>query len=203
MKKPMPDHANDIPALVASRLCHDLISPIGAIGNGLELLSLAGLPEGPEFALLRDSVESANARVRFFRIAFGRADGGQPIARAEILSILEGLTRSGRIALDWLAEGAAARDELKLVFLLIQCLESAMPHGGRIIVEREGGQWHLTARSERLSIEPGTWEMLVGGKMAEGVPPSLVHFLLVGECARAMGRAVKSVLGEEIIALSF
>jgi len=168
-----------IPALVASRLCHDLISPIGAIGNGLELLSLAGLPEGPEFALLRDSVESANARVRFFRIAFGRADGGQPIARAEILSILEG------------------------VFLLIQCLESAMPHGGRIIVERDGGQWHLTARGERLSIEPGTWEMLVGGKMAEGVPPSLVHFLLVGDCARAMGRAVKTVLGEEIIALSF
>ncbi len=199
----MPDPANDIPALVASRLCHDLISPIGAIANGLELLQLAGLPEGPEFELLRDSVESANARVRFFRIAFGRADGGQPIAQAEIRSILGGLTRSGRMALDWQAEGAAAREELKLVFLLIQCLETAMPHGGRIIVENEAGQWHLTARGERLSIEPETWEMLVGGAGAQGVPPSLVQFLLVGDCARAMGRAVKTVLGEEIIALSF
>ncbi len=54
----------DLAALIGSRICHDLISPIGAIGNGLELLSMAGAG-GPEVALISDSVSNANARIRF------------------------------------------------------------------------------------------------------------------------------------------
>ena len=64
----------DLTALVGSRICHDLISPLGAIGNGLELLQLSGLPQGPEWALIAESVENASARIRFFRIAYGAAD---------------------------------------------------------------------------------------------------------------------------------
>ena len=61
-------------ALVASRICHDLISPIGAIGNGVELLTMeSGGTLRPEFALISESVANANARIRLFRIAFGAA----------------------------------------------------------------------------------------------------------------------------------
>ena len=59
----------DLAALVSSRICHDLISPIGAINNGLELLNMSGLAhDGPEIQLIGDSVKSARARIRFFRI---------------------------------------------------------------------------------------------------------------------------------------
>ena len=66
------DNAN-LAALVGSRICHDLISPIGAINNGLELLGMSGDMSGPELELISDSVANANARIRFFRIAFGAA----------------------------------------------------------------------------------------------------------------------------------
>ena len=84
-----PPECPDLAALIGSRICHDLISPIGAIGNGLELLSMSGAG-GPEVALISDSVANANARIRFFRIAFGHASPEQGTSRSEILSILQG-----------------------------------------------------------------------------------------------------------------
>ncbi|HMS96693.1 MAG TPA: histidine phosphotransferase, partial [Tabrizicola sp.] len=59
----------DLAALIASRICHDLISPLGAIGNGVELLAMERA--GPELDLLSESVAHANARIRLFRISFG------------------------------------------------------------------------------------------------------------------------------------
>lgn len=53
-------------ALIGSRICHDLISPIGAINNGLELIEMSAPSLGPEMALISDSVTSASARIRFF-----------------------------------------------------------------------------------------------------------------------------------------
>ena len=63
---------DNIAALIRSRICHDLISPIGAIGNGVELLTMSASAGGsPELDLIADSVHNANARIRFFRIAYG------------------------------------------------------------------------------------------------------------------------------------
>ena len=67
----------DLAGLIASRICHDLISPVGALGNGLELLSLSVDPKGEEMALIRDCAAAAAAGLSFMRIAFGAAaDGG-------------------------------------------------------------------------------------------------------------------------------
>jgi histidine phosphotransferase ChpT len=72
----------DLAALVSSRICHDLLSLIGAINNGLELLNMSGAsPIGPEMQLICDSVKSASARIRFFRIAFGAASD-DPVVRS-------------------------------------------------------------------------------------------------------------------------
>ena len=67
----------DLAALIASRICHDLISPIGAIGNGVELLAMEPGGPRPEMALISESVANANARIRFFRICFGQASSDQ------------------------------------------------------------------------------------------------------------------------------
>ncbi|MEO1362985.1 MAG: hypothetical protein AAFU86_04320 [Pseudomonadota bacterium] len=80
------DNVN-LAALIGSRICHDLISPIGAINNGLELLNMAGASDGPEMELISESVENASARIRFFRMAYGAASD-QPVGRAEVVSIL-------------------------------------------------------------------------------------------------------------------
>lgn len=90
----------DLAALIGSRICHDLISPIGAIGNGVELLAMTGAA-GPEVALIAESVAAANARIRFFRIAFGAAPADQRIGAPEVRSILDDLSRGGRFRWGW------------------------------------------------------------------------------------------------------
>ena len=108
----------DLMSLLGSRICHDLISPLGAIGNGVELLAMSGTAAGPEMALISESVENANARIRFFRVAYGAAAEGQSLSRGEIVEILAGLGRSGRTTIQWQVEGPVPRRAAKLAFLL-------------------------------------------------------------------------------------
>ena len=86
----MPE-SPDFSALIGSRICHDLVNPIGAIGNGVELMQMDGAVRGPELTLIAESVANANARIRFFRIAFG-ASGGQRVSKSEVLAVLSDLT---------------------------------------------------------------------------------------------------------------
>jgi len=171
----------DIAALLGSRICHDLISPIGAIGNGVELLMLDGGAPGPEVALITESVGQANARIRFFRVAFGAASGDQRIGRAEVTSILAAMTGGGRVTIDWQGPPDMARREVKLVFLLILCLETAMPHGGRILIERGEGGWTVTGHTARPRVDPDLWEVLSNPAAAAEIGPAHVQFLLVPE----------------------
>ena len=88
----MTDNSGNLAALIGSRICHDLISPIGAISNGLELLELAGAAQSPELDLIGESVSNAEARIRFFRIAYGYAND-QMIGPAEVTPILNSLNK--------------------------------------------------------------------------------------------------------------
>lgn len=196
----------DLIALVGSRICHDLVSPLGAIGNGVELLAMAGAMPGPELALIAESVTNASARLRFFRIAYGAAPPGHGVARAEIRSILDDMTRGGRLKIDWDVAGDAARTEAKLAFLAIQCLESALPFGGRIRVGADGALWQIGAEAPKLKIDPALWAPLGDGKgagEAGGIAAAEVQFaLLPAELAR-QGRRLTLRLGPQEIALRY
>lgn len=67
----------DLSALIGSRICHDLISPLGAIANGVELMVLTGAEQTPKMLLFAESVEAANARIEFFRLAYGTGGADQ------------------------------------------------------------------------------------------------------------------------------
>jgi len=193
----------DLTALVGSRICHDLISPLGAISNGVELLSMTGALAGPEMALISESVENANARIRFFRIAFGAAGPDQEIGRTEILSVLNDVTRGGRLRIDWRPHDVCARQDVKLAFLLIQCLESAMPYGGKIEVSEDDDHWTLTGSAEKMKIVPETWAVLADVSGALSVSASEVHFGLVPELLQRTGKVLETVLAETRIEISF
>ncbi len=118
----------DLNALVGSRICHDLISPLGAIGNGVELLAMSGSGDTPEMALISESVENANARIRFFRVAFGAASPGQRLGAAGDRSRSWAATGKTSRLQDRLArDGRCERQDVKLAFLLMQCLETRCP----------------------------------------------------------------------------
>ena len=170
----------DLAALVGSRICHDLISPIGAIGNGVELMSLAGDGDtSAEVALITQSVTNASARIRFFRIAFGAAPPGQTIPLREIRSVLADVAKGGRISFDWSLPEGAARVDVRAVFLTILCLETAMPHGGDIAVATEGGAITLTARAERVRIDDALWQAIGSPPAAIDAAPAHVQFALL------------------------
>ena len=196
----MPEK-HDIAALLGSRICHDLISPLGAIGNGIELLTMSGSTVGPEIALISESVANANARVRFFRVAFGAASPEQRMGKPEILSILTDVTRGGRLSIDWQAAGDPARREVKLAFLLLQCLETAMPFGGKVTVSRKADAWQMTASATRLKVDPALWEVLSNPVAEVEVTAAQVHFLLVPEELHRLGRRLTADIRETDIAL--
>ena len=193
----------DIAALIGSRICHDLISPLGAIGNGVELLGMAGATDGPEMALISESVTSANARVRFFRIAFGAANPDQMIGRDEITSILHDLTLGGRITLHWNSDADVPRAQVKLAFLLIQCFETALPYGGTIDIAQANDRWELHSNAKKMNIDPTIWELLIATNSERDISPAEVHFALVPDAVRTAGRALKTDLSDDAIALSF
>ncbi|WP_448326291.1 hypothetical protein [Sulfitobacter sp. M13] len=96
----MAETDTDFAALIGSRICHDLISPVGAINNGLELLLMSGMNMSPEVALIDESVRNASARLRFFRVAFGSGTT-QPVAAQETTDILRDLYAQSKWEVIW------------------------------------------------------------------------------------------------------
>ncbi|MBT9383274.1 histidine phosphotransferase [Pseudooceanicola sp. CBS1P-1] len=167
-------------SLIGSRICHDLISPVGAIQNGIELLSLEGAVRGPEMLLISDSVSAASAKIRFLRIAFGMAGAGQKIGKREVASILDDLSQSGRVTYDWTPIGDFDRKDIQEVFLALLCFESAMPHGGVISVTRSDDDgWEVSGPAQRQRPDGKLWTILETNEGAETVMPAHVQFALL------------------------
>ncbi|NJM83438.1 MAG: histidine phosphotransferase [Tabrizicola sp.] len=193
----------DLASLIGSRICHDLISPIGAIGNGVELLMMEGAMQSPELALIAESVANANARIRFFRVAFGAAHGDQRIAKSEVQSILADMTRGGRLTVGWTSAADLSRREVRLAFLLLQCLETAMAYGGRVTVEQAATRWIMTGEAARLKIDPALWEVLTEPRAPAEIGAGQVHFALVPDELQRQSRRLITELRDTAIRLSF
>ena len=175
--------------LVAARMCHDLVSPLGAIGNGIELMEMAGPAAGQsgELALVHESLAAARARINAFRTAFGTAGGDQRLGRADLEALLRDVTAGGRLRVELEAAGDVSRVEAKLLLLALMCIETALPWGGRVLVCRATGGWRLVAEAPRTRADPGLWSWLGGGDAALAPPaptPAEVQFpLLAAEAA--------------------
>ncbi len=124
--------------------------------------------------------------------------GDQRIARGEVAGILADLTRGGRLRVEWASPADLSRREVKLAFLLLQCLETAMAYGGAIKIVQGGDQWTIRANSERLKVDPALWEVLNSGH-ATDLGPAQVHFALVAEeLVRQHRRLTTEVAATEI-----
>lgn len=182
--------------LIGSRICHDLISPVGAIQNGIELLALEGR-SGPEMTLIEDSVANASARIRFMRVAFGAA-GSQEVGEPEIRSILADLGRGGRVTYDWQAQ-ACDRDALQAVFLAFLCLEAAMPRGGTVSATRDGADWVVSGAADLSRPSAQMWTMLCGGADDGSTLPAHVQFPLLAALMNDRGARVRVEDGETVM----
>lgn len=166
--------------LVASRICHDLISPVGAIGNGLELMREPG-GDAEALALVEDSAAAAADALRFLRLAFGARDPEERIGRAEIEAALAGWFVRRKVS----TELGAAPAELPFraaqpLLLLALAAASAAPRGGRLALEKVEADplavvWRVEAEPLR---PPPRLLALLDGTAAAQTPAEAHLFLL-------------------------
>lgn len=199
----MTDTHTKLAALVGSRLCHDLISPIGAIHNGLELLSLTN--EGsssPEMSLIEESCSSASARIRFFRVAFGQAGQGQNMSARDIRALFKELNGSGRITAEWEPGDDIGRDMAQLVFLAFLCAETALPMGGDIRITESSRIWQVTAKGPRVVPKEQDWSALIDRVMPEDVTPANVQFTFLSVMAQQSGIPMSAALQPDRVVIT-
>lgn len=180
----------DLTGLLGSRICHDLISPIGAIDNGLELLGMGPGAAGPELDLISGSVTSAKARILYYRIAFGMGDDQQAIGSSELCTAIAGYIAGLRMSVSADTAGDVERIDAKLLCLLLLCCETAMPFGGDVQVTRIGEKWDIRGQAEKLKLDSETWGTLTGESSSLALTPKMVHFALAAQTLKKMGRVV-------------
>jgi histidine phosphotransferase ChpT len=129
-------------ALLVSRLCHDLVSPVGAVVNGLEVLEDETDPamRAEALRLIAASAEQAAARLQFARIAFGAAgSAGAELDLSEVGRIMLTLLKTGKVELIWQAQAANwPKDWAKLLMNAVLAAADCLPRGGRVTVETWG-----------------------------------------------------------------
>lgn len=208
-KYPERPSATALVGAVVSRICHDLVSPLGAISNGLELVGMAG-ETTPEHALVAESASAAKAKIGLFRLAFGGSATGQRMAVAELAALLTQRDTVGRLSCVVDATGDLPRQEAKLIALSVLCLVTALPWGGDVLIcrtdsDRSSG-WRLVAEAERTRPDPALWAWLSddGTGISRNLPSAgEIHFPFLSAEAQAQSRRIQWDLDESGAEIAF
>ncbi len=131
----------------------------------------------PEIELIADSVDSAKAKLRFFRICFGQMSCGVRMSANEVEAIATAMIQTPRVRLEWrMLSADFPHEQVKLLFLLLLCMETALPIGGTIMVSEQQGGFVVQADGKRIQMQDA-WRVFDGENVA--ITPAQVQFLLV------------------------
>jgi histidine phosphotransferase ChpT len=184
----------DFASLLCSRLCHDLLSPVGALNNGIELLTDEHDPEMRArcLALLAESARASANKLKFFRLAFGAAGGfGDSVDMREVRAAIEGLFGGDRrIQIGWLVgEAPLNKGTIKILLNLALIAGDALVRGGRLDVgaEANGTGLEIVVRAEgpRIVLDPELRTALTGGTSLDALSPRAAAAYLVWNLANA------------------
>ncbi|MEO5773408.1 MAG: histidine phosphotransferase family protein [Sphingomicrobium sp.] len=200
--------AADLASLLCSRLCHDLMSPVGALNNGLELLADEQDPDMREkcLELLSESALASANKLKFFRLAFGAAGGfGESIDTREAHTALAGLFGpERRIELGWMVPDAKLpKGAVKLLLNLALIAGDALVRGGRLDVgaETRDGEIEMVIRGEgpRILLDPTFRETLLGNASDVVEPRAAGAFLARSLVEEAGGSIQLSDPADEVL----
>jgi histidine phosphotransferase ChpT len=192
--------AVDLASLLCSRLCHDLMSPVGALNNGIELLADETDPDMREkcLELLADSARASANKLKFFRLAFGAGGGfADAIDTHEAEAALQGVFGpERRIELGWMVAGdKLPKGAVKLLLNLALLAGDALVRGGRLDVgaETQDGEIELVIRGEgpRILLDPALRETLAKGMSGGTVEPRAAGAWLAHSLAAEAGGSIR------------
>jgi histidine phosphotransferase ChpT len=193
-------NAIDLASLLCSRLCHDLLSPVGALNNGIELLVEEQDPEMRErcLDLLAESARASANKLKFFRLAFGAGGGfGDEIDTREARAALEGLYGADKhIELGWIVAGdKLPKGAVKLLLNLAMIAGDTLVRGGRLDVgaEQRNGALEMVIRAEgpRILLDPKLRETIAKGHSGGEVEPRAAGAWLAHSLAAEAGGTIQ------------
>jgi histidine phosphotransferase ChpT len=200
--------ALDLAALLCSRVCHDLISPSGAIVNGLEVLEEAKDEETRSFAmeLIKKSARIASARLQFCRIAFGAAgSAGAQIDLGDAENVARGFIEDEKVKLAWnLPRALLPKNRVKLLLNMLLVATASIPRGGVVAVDSNGAPdgmaFRIVARGLNARIPQAVPALLAGCPEGGVVDAHAIQPFYAGLLARSCGVAVTiEAEGEAIV----
>jgi histidine phosphotransferase ChpT len=187
--------APDLAALLCSRVCHDIISPVGAINNGIELLDEGGADEDA-MQLIRTSARNASARLQFARIAFGAAgSAGMQIDTGDAEAVAVAFLKNEKPELEWIGRRALLpKNKVKLLLNLLLVASAAIPRGGKLTVTLDDletqPKFTLVARGPMVRVPPKFLELHSGAKPEEPIDAHAVQPYYTLLLARETGMAI-------------
>ena len=197
--------AVDLAALLCSRICHDIISPVGAINNGLELLDEGGA-DVDAMNLIRTSARNASARLQFARIAFGAAgSAGMLIDSGDAEAVTTAFLRNEKPELVWNGRRALMpKNKVKLLLNLVLVANAAIPRGGKISVTLDDPEtepkFTLAAAGPMVRVPPKFLELHSGNKPEEAIDAHSVQPYYTLLLARESGMTISiHATAEEIV----
>ncbi|MGO8915138.1 MAG: histidine phosphotransferase family protein [Stellaceae bacterium] len=178
--------------LLNARLCHELVSPVGAINNGVELLD----DDDPEFVrdairLIGQSARKAGQRLQFYRFAYGTTTsaGGSAAGSGRDLAI--GLLEGGKVRCDWSAEAATLPlDWQRLACNMLVLAAEALPRGGAVLIRplRAGASGiEVTAEGDSVNLSPEMRAALDPAAAVEQLSSRTVHAYFTARLALQLG----------------
>lgn len=188
----------DLAALLCSRVCHDLISPVGAIVNGLEVMEDDDDPETRAFAmdLIKKSVRQASAKLQFCRLAFGAAgSAGAQIDLGDAENVARGFLEDDKTKLAWnLPRLLLPKNRVKLLLNMLLIAGQSIPRGGQITVdplgEGEAMSFKISATGNYAKVPQAVPELLAGGFHGGSVDAHAVQPYYTSLLAKECGLAV-------------
>jgi histidine phosphotransferase ChpT len=210
MSDPITLSSLDLAALLCSRVCHDLISPAGAIVNGLEVFEESKDEETKTFALdlIKKSAGVASARLQFCRIAFGAAgSAGAQIDLGDAGSVAKGFIEDEKVKLTWnLPRVLLPKNRVKLVLNLLLIAIQSIPRGGALVVDPIGeGEtlgFRISATGLNARLPQTAIELLNGGTAERGIDAHAIQPFYAGLLARECGMTVKIEPEGEVIVVT-
>ena len=189
----------DLAALLCSRVCHDVISPVGAIANGLELIDDPEMDaETKETALdmVRSSAKTAAAKLKFCRIAFGAAgSAGALIDMGEAGEIAKAFVGSEKAKLEWNAPREnRPKQQVKLLLNMMLMAIAAIPRGGVVTVKAEGDVFTARAEGERAKVPEAIAEVVAGTADLNLLDARLVQPYYARQLAASAGLALSMAM---------
>jgi histidine phosphotransferase ChpT len=200
----------DLAALLCSRVCHDVISPVGAIVNGLEVLEDEDDTAMREVAieLIKKSAHSASARLQFCRLAFGAAGSvGASIDTGDAESVARGLIASERTSLVWNAtRQLLAKNKVKLLLNLCLVASATIPRGGVMTVDLSGEgdsiALQVATKGTNARLASGVAALLAGEPESGAVDAHTIQPYFAGLVARECGMDVEVAVAPEAITIA-